>query len=59
MQHDDVPTDLQLRVALDRTRGLDIIERVYTTSGLIVTVITRNWIEAVDRDGNVIRDKHI
>lgn len=53
------PTDIQMKVALDRTSCFDVIERHFTTSGLIVTVIRRGWIEAVDRNGKVIRDKRI
>ena len=53
------PTDIQIKVALDRTYGISVIERHFTSSGLIVTVITRHWIEAVDANGKVIKDTHI
>ena len=53
------PTDIQLKVALERSRNLDVKERHFTSSGLIVTVIRWHWIEAVDADGNVIRDTYI
>ncbi len=55
----NAPTDIQLRTALDRTAHLDILERHFTTSGLLITVIHRNWIEAVSPSGEVIQNTYI